>query len=140
MNIDTSSLRGLDAELEERAEFLSEAAGELPNLPREQREELRARVLSFLRHEIGEHMRTDQRLLYPKIAERLGDPLAAAPMNYDHRAIRWWTDEIADADLTDTGELQRLLYGVHALIRVHLSREEDLYVGALESEAWPADC
>jgi hypothetical protein len=139
MNVDTSSLRGLDAALEERAEFLSEAASDLPNLLREQREELRARVLSFLRHEIVEHMRTDERLLYPKIAERLGDPLAAAPMNYDHRAIRWWTDEIAHADITDTSELQRLLYGVHALIKVHLSREEDLYIGALESAAWPAD-
>ena len=84
-------------------------------------------------------MRTDRRLLYPKIAERLGDPLAAAPMNYDHRAIRWWIDEIARAEITETSELQRLLYGIHALIKVHLSREEDLYVGALESEAWPAD-
>ncbi|MGZ4416240.1 MAG: hypothetical protein ACXVRZ_18005 [Gaiellaceae bacterium] len=40
--------------------------------------------------------------------------------------------------VADTAELQRLLYGVHALINVHLSREEDLYVGALESAAWPA--
>jgi hypothetical protein len=137
MKVDTPSLRSLDAKLEERAEFLSEAARELPRLSPEQREELRTRVLSFLRHEIGEHMRTDQRLLYPKIAERLGDPLAAAPMNYDHRAIRWWIDEIARAEITETSELQRLLYGIHALIKVHLSREEDLYVGALESEAWP---
>jgi iron-sulfur cluster repair protein YtfE (RIC family) len=139
MNIVTPSLRSLDAKLEEQAEFLSQAARELPDLPPEQREELRTRVLSFLRDEVGEHMRTDQRLLYPKIAERLGDPLAAAPMNYDHRAIRWWIDEIARVDIADTSELQRLLYGVHALIKVHLSREEDLYVGALESEAWPAD-
>ena len=139
MKIDTPSLRSLDAKLEERAEFLSEAARELPELSPEQREELRTRVLSFLRDEIGEHMRTDQRLLYPKIAERLGDPLAAAPMNYDHRAIRWWIDEIARAEITDTSELQRLLYGIHALIKVHLSREEDLYVGALESKDWPAD-
>lgn len=139
MNIDTPSLRSLDAKLEERAECLSEGARELPTLSAQQREEFRARVLSFLRHDVGEHMRADQRVLYPKIAERLGDPLAAAPMNYDHRAIRWWTDEIARAEITDTSELQRLLYGVHALIKVHLSREEDLYVGALESEAWPAD-
>jgi hypothetical protein len=134
-----SSLRSLDAKLEEQAEFLSKAARDLPGLALQQRQDLRTRVLSFLRDVIGEHMRTDQRLLYPKIAERLGDPLAAAPMNYDHRAIRWWTEEIAQADIADANELQRLLYGVHALIKVHLSREEDLYVGALESDAWPAD-
>jgi hypothetical protein len=59
-------------------------------------------------------------------------------MRYEHRAIRWWTDQIAHADSDDIDELQRLLYGVHALIKVHLSREEDLYVGVLESPAWPA--
>jgi hypothetical protein len=139
MNSNSPSLRSLDAKLEERAECLSEGARELPSLSAHQREEFRARVLSFLRQDVGEHMRADQRVLYPKIAERLGDPLAAAPMNYDHLAIRWWIDEIARAEITDTSEFQRLLYGVHALIKVHLSREEDLYIGALESEAWPAD-
>ena len=59
-------------------------------------------------------------------------------MRYEHRAIRWWTDQIASADVADVHELQRLLYGVHALIKVHLSREEDLYVAALESPSWPA--
>jgi hypothetical protein len=59
-------------------------------------------------------------------------------MNYDHRVIRWWTEKIAEADITDVAELQRLLYGLHALIKVHLSKEEDMYVGALDSAAWPA--
>jgi hypothetical protein len=59
-------------------------------------------------------------------------------MRYDQLAIRWWTDRIAHADLEDVDELQRLPYGVHALISVHLSREEDLYVAALESPDWPA--
>lgn len=138
MNDNNASLRSLDVQLEDRAELLSETARKLPELSLAAREEYRGRVLGFLRDEIGGHMLTDQRLLYPKIAERLGDPLAAAPMNYEHRAIRWWTDEIARADVADTAELQRLLYGVHALIKLHLSREEDLYVGALDSAAWPA--
>jgi hypothetical protein len=137
MNLDTTSLRRLDVRLEEEAELLSEAARKLPDLTLEEREELRGRVLDFLRHEIVEHMSMDERLLYPKVAERLGDPLAAAPMNYDHRAIRWWIDQIARADVADADELQRLLYGIHALIKVHLSREEELYVGALDSAAWP---
>jgi hypothetical protein len=137
MNLDTAELRRLDAQLEDEAEFLSEAARKLPDLTPKKREELRSRVLDFLRHDVVEHMSTDERLLYPKVTERLGDPLAAAPMNYEHRAIRWWIDEIARADITDADELQRLLYGMHALIKVHLSREEDLYVGALDSAAWP---
>lgn len=139
MSTDTPTLRSLDKRLEERAELLSEAARKLPGLEPAQRDELRTSALAFLRDELGAHMRSDQELLYPTIAERLGDPFAAAPMNYDHRAIRWWTDQIARADAEDADELQRLLYGVHALIKVHLSREEDLYVGAVGSGAWPVE-
>jgi hypothetical protein len=59
-------------------------------------------------------------------------------MNYEHRAMRWWIDRIAQADITDVDELQRLLYGLHALIKVHLSREEDLYADALDAAVWPS--
>lgn len=130
---ETSTLRRLDMELEERAELLSEAARKVPHVGPAEREHLRTRALGFLRDELGAHMLSDQRVLYPKIAERLGDPLAAAPLNYADRAIRWWTNEIADADIDDTDELQRLLYGAHALIKVHLSREEDLYVDVVDA-------
>ena len=121
-----TSLLDIDRRLEQRAELLSEAARVLPELVPAERKELRAHVLDFLRHDFGRHMVKEERLLYPQLAERLGDPLAAAPLNYEHRAIRWWTDRIAQTDVTDTAQLQRLLYGVHALISVHLSREEDL--------------
>jgi hypothetical protein len=138
MNAQLPSVRSLDVELEERAELLSDAARRLPTVELAERAALQARVLAFLRGDIREHIEMDERLLYPKLTERLGDPLAVAPMRYEHRAIRWWTDRIARADLADVDELQRLLYGVQALIRVHLSREEDLHLGVLESPEWPA--
>ena len=74
-----------------------------------------------------------------RLRQLLGDPLVVAPMNYDHCAIGWWTNEIAHADIEDTDELQRLIYGVYAVVKVHLSREEDLYVDAVGSTTWPAD-
>jgi hypothetical protein len=138
MKTETASIRSLDTELEQRADLLVAAARELTDLSSERREELRTRVLAFLRQDVGAHMSMDERILYPTVSERLGDPLVTAPLNYEHRAIRWWIDEIARADITDVHELQRLLYGLHALIKVHLSREEDLYVAALESSEWPA--
>ena len=138
MNADTPSLRVLDVELEARAEPLSEAARRLRDATPAERAELRARAVAFLRDDIGDHISSDERVLYPRLSERLGDPLATAPMRYEHRAIRWWTDQIAHADAEDVDGLQRLLYGVHALIKVHLSREEDLYAEVLESPAWPA--
>jgi hypothetical protein len=138
MNGQPPSVRALDVELERRAELLREAARKMSSVAPVERAALRARALEFLEGDVREHIELDQQLLYPRLAQRLGDPLAPAPMRYDHLAIRWWTDRIAHADIEDVDELQRLLYGVHALIRVHLSREEDLYVAALESPEWPA--
>jgi Hemerythrin HHE cation binding domain len=138
MNAESTSVRSLDVELEERAELLSEAARMLPAATPAERAALRAQALAFLRGDIGEHIEMDEQLLFPRLSERLGDPLAAAPMSYEHRAIGWWIDRIRCANLSDVDELQRLLYGVHALIKVHLSREEDLYVGVLETPQWPA--
>jgi iron-sulfur cluster repair protein YtfE (RIC family) len=117
----------------------SDAARRLPELPPAERESLRDRVLAFLRHEFADHMAADERLLYPTVAERLGNPLAMAPMRFDHRAVRWWTGQIAAADVRDVDRLQQLLYGLHAVIRVHLTKEEELYAGAVDSAAWPAE-
>ena len=138
MDTNGTSLLDVDRRLEERAQLLSDAARSLPELLPPAREQLRAQILDFLRHEIGMHMVEEEQLLFPQLSERLGDPLAAAPLHYAHRAIRWWTDRIEAADVHDTAELQRLLYGVHALIAVHLSREEELYTAALAAAAWPA--
>ena len=138
MKPELDALRRLDLQLEERCNLLLEAARDLPALPTAERERVRARVVDFLRHDVLVHLGNEGRILYPTIAERLGDPLAPAPLYYEHRAIRWWTDEIDCADITDAAELQRLLYGVHALIRMHLSREEDLYLAPLDGGAWPA--
>lgn len=138
MDTETASLRSLDIELEDRTDLLLESARKLAELRPEEREQRRAHVLAFLRQEIGAHIAMDEQVLYPTVCERLGDPLVIAPLNYEHRAIRWWINEIARADITDVEELQRLLYGVHALLRVHLSREEELYADALDSPGWPA--
>jgi hypothetical protein len=138
MNAQPRSVRSLDVELEQRADLLTDVARKLPAVEPAERAALRARALEFLRGDVHAHMELDERTLYPRVAERLGDPLAPAPMRYEHRAIRWWTDRIARTDIADVDKLQQLLYGVHALLRVHLSREEDLYVGALESPEWPA--
>lgn len=41
-------------------------------------------------------------------------------------ALDAWTDSLADADPTDPDLLQELLYGIDALVRVHLWRETGL--------------
>jgi hypothetical protein len=67
-----------------------------------------------------------------------GTPLLAASMNYDHRAIRRWIDTLESADIADVAKMQELLYGLDALIRVHIWKENELYLTPLESASWPA--
>ena len=75
---------------------------------------------------------------YPEVDTRLVDPPVAASMNYDHLAIRHWIERIAAVDVTETALIQQLLYGLDALIRVHVWKEDELSLGPLESPSWPA--
>jgi hypothetical protein len=59
-------------------------------------------------------------------------------MAYDHLAIRSWIAKLSEADEDDVATLQELLYGLDALIRVHLWKEDELMVRPLESPGWPA--
>jgi hypothetical protein len=77
-------------------------------------------------------------VLYPEMEARLGSPLAAAAIAYDHLAIRSWIAKIAAADEEDVETMQELLYGLDALIRVHLWKEDELFVKPLGSSSWPA--
>ena len=92
----------------------------------------------FLRDEAVPHTTLDERVLYPEVNARLRDPLATATMNYDHVAIRGMIDDLATADRDDVDQLQELLYGLYSLIRVHIWKEERLYLAMLDAPAWPA--
>ena len=113
------------------------AAERLPALTTYERAESRRRILRCLREEIEPYARLDQPL-FPEVFPRLGDPLILASLNYDHLAIRHWSELIAAADLTDTDRLQRLLYGLDALIQVNRWKENELVLALLDSPSSPA--
>lgn len=83
------------------------------------------------------HMRLDEQVLYPEVANRLRDPLATASMAYDHLAIRHWINRLCAASPADVDELQEVLYGLLALIRVHIWKEDALYLEMLQNPSWP---
>ena len=97
-----------------------------------------ADLVAYLQEKVEPHTRIDEQVLYPQSASRAGSPLATASMAYDHLAIRSWIAKIAEADEQDSETLQELLYGLDALIRVHLWKEDELYVKPLGSANWPA--
>ena len=137
MDIDTDGFRKAHDEIREQAAALHDLARQLPELSSGQREQALADVVESLRRRVEPHTKLDETLLYPALAERLGEPLIAASMNYDHVAIRHWISEIERANTTDTDRLQSLLYGLDTLIRVHMWKEEELFLSTLESSDWP---
>ncbi len=129
--------RRAHSSLRERTESLRRAAREVPHLSRDDRAAVREAVLDFLVRDVEPHTRLDERLLYPAVAERLGTPLATASMAYDHLAIRRYIDDLAHADPADPDRLQELLYGLDAVMRVHMWKENELYLPVVESAGWP---
>jgi iron-sulfur cluster repair protein YtfE (RIC family) len=114
------------------------AARRLPELEPGERMVLLADLVAFLHEEVQPHMRIDEEVLYPTGAGRLGSPLATAALAYDHLAIRAWIAKLTEAEDEDLATLQELLYGLDALIRVHLWKEDELLVHPLGSSTWPA--
>jgi hypothetical protein len=114
------------------------AARMMPMLTREERQRVRDDVLRFLHDRVEPHTKLDEELLYPAAAERLGDPLVAASMNYDHLAIRDWIAHLAATEADEITHLQELLYGLDALIRVHVWKENALFLDPLQKPSWPA--
>lgn len=122
-----------------QTEALRRAARDIPHMAYDDRAAARDAVVDFLRREVEPHTRLDERLLYPEVADRLGAPLATAPMAYDHLAIRQWIAELEEADPAYPDRLQELLYGLDALMRVHIWKENALYLPVVETAGWPAD-
>jgi hypothetical protein len=117
---------------------LRAAARILPSLDKTSRLAVIADIVTFLHEKIEPHTRVDEQVLYPEGEARLGSPLAAASLAYDHLAIRSWIAKLTEADEEDVATLQELLYGLDALIRVHLWKEDELFVKPLHSATWPA--
>jgi hemerythrin-like domain-containing protein len=138
MPVATPQFHSAHADVLEATAVLRAVARLLPGLPRHEREVLLDGAGNATSG-IEAHMQLDERVLYPEIARRLGDPLATASMSYDHRAIRERLHRLAEVDADDTAQLQELLYGLDALIRVHLWKEDELYLRMLDSPGWPAD-
>jgi iron-sulfur cluster repair protein YtfE (RIC family) len=102
------------------------AARRLPELEAYERMIRIADLVAFLHEELEPHMRVDEDPLYP----------GSTALAYDHLAIRAWIGKLQEAEDEDVETLQELLYGLDALIRVHLWKEDELTVRPLHSFTW----
>lgn len=135
MTVQTRELHDAHTGLSEGAALLAESARLVPALPPDERAALLTQVAAFLDEEVVPHTKLDERVLYSATDARLRDPVAGATMNYDHVAIRGLVDDLLVADRDDVDTLQELLYGLHALIREHVWKEERLYLAMLDGPA-----
>ncbi len=101
-------------------------------------EELRPRVLesrAFLTTSLLPHMEAAEKAVWPRLESALSDVGALAPLRREHEEVRHLVAELDRLCLAHReglyrrGEalaLRRVLYRLHAIVRVHLDEEEML--------------
>jgi iron-sulfur cluster repair protein YtfE (RIC family) len=98
-------------------------------------------VYEFLARKLVPHMVAKERALYPLLATAMGSPGSTATMRLDHVEIARLTRELgilrkrlADDTVSpaDISALRRALYGLATLVRLHLAKEEELYLPLLD--------
>ncbi|GIH93197.1 hemerythrin domain-containing protein [Planobispora siamensis] len=94
-----------------------------------------------MRHRLIPHAQAEDAVLYPRVEEVMHAPGATATMSRDHEEVVALTGEPARSRASLTGPpapgqrrgLQRILYGLHALVRVHFAEEEEIYLPVLDA-------
>ena len=118
----------------EQLRAVADALGVLP--PAEAMERVR-QAHRLLVEEVGPHEKAEQDELYPAMDRLLGGSHATAAMSRAHAEIAHQTrrlgqliDDIAPGqpDDADIADLRALLYGLHAILRLHTAQEDEDYL------------
>lgn len=102
-------------------------------------------VLRWLDQVLEPHIAWEEGWLYPEIDARVGTPWATRGPRFDHNQIRQMTEHVrvdqvglASHGLSDrTEDLRGHLYGLEALVRAHVEREEQFLIPLLDEDARP---
>ncbi len=98
---------------------------------------------NFLTRQLSAHAKAEEAALYPMVQKMMGSDLSTATMVRDHMEIRRLTDELgtlrfhpSQLSITSiqTTALRRVLYGLYAVIKLHLAKEEEIYLPLLDSK------
>ena len=119
---------------------IADNLGSLP--PTEAMDRLRS-VFAFLAEELWPHEEAEDVLLYPALASALGGDDVMTAMSRAHveigteiRRFGRVLDDIGPEgpDDDDVLELRRLLYGLHAVLRLHFTQEDEGYFALVPDE------
>jgi len=124
----------------DRTRRVADRLGELP--PAEERAELED-LRRLLTERLLPHEAADDADLYPAVARALGGADPTGPMSRAHVEIRRLAASYGRMveDLPATGpapsdlrDLRRVLYGLHAILRLHFAQEDESYLSLFEPE------
>ena len=136
MNSLAQPLRDEHKELIPHVERILEVADSIPDAPLEKIREGVQEVYDFLAHHLVPHAQAEDAALYPAVQRALGSPDATRTMTRDHVEVGRYVDELSRLkDMVSAQNfkaLQRVLYGVYALVKVHFAKEEEVYIPILE--------
>jgi hemerythrin-like domain-containing protein len=98
------------------------------------------RAHGFLVEHLIPHADAEDRALYPAVGRAMGAPEATRTMTRDHAEVGALTEElgrllsrIADPLPEEVAtDLQRILFGLHALVTLHFAKEEEIYLPILD--------
>jgi heavy metal translocating P-type ATPase len=141
-------VRDEHATLLPRVENLRTVADTLDRMPPTDQRLALQDLRRFLEHDLLPHERAEDATLFPRVARVLGgdDPtgtMSRAHLEIAHlvRLFGRLVDELPEGPLAaeDLTDLRRLLYGLHAVLRLHFAQEDEQYLPLLgrEGEAAP---
>jgi iron-sulfur cluster repair protein YtfE (RIC family) len=130
----TKPLRAEHAELLHGLQSLREAALALEDHDNEALPAVDT-ALAFLRDSLILHAQAEDAVLYPVVEQVMNAPGATATMSRDHVEVARLTADLqrlrdslqGSSDPALRRELQRILYGLYAIIRLHFAKEEEIY-------------
>jgi heavy metal translocating P-type ATPase len=109
--------------------------------PEAARRELAA-LRGLLEERLLPHEAADDAVLYPLVANAIGGADPLGPMSREHVEIRRLAGMLARlvGDLPESGpspadlrDLRRVLYGLHAVLRLHFAQEDESYLSLFET-------
>ena len=129
-------------ELRARIELVRTVADSISSAATETLREGVGQVCTFLIHQLIPHAQAEEQVLYPTVGRLLCAVEATETMTRDHLEVIRLTQELealrkhlfyAPLSESDKQALRRVLYGLYAIIKLHLAKEEEIYLPILEA-------
>lgn len=135
-------------ELMPHIEELRVAADSVGEVSPEELQKAVEKAYEVLTHHLIPHATAEDKALYPMVERVMQAPQATATMKRDHVEVGKLTKELAilkeqilTAPTSDwvMKELRRVLYSLYAVLKMHLAKEEEIYLPLLDKGLTPSE-